>query len=152
MNSTMQTIQGIDWELLRKQKRHLLLLPYHTHTQGIIHFIDAIQDAAIADGIASEEEVFSYLPSLLEAMVETMKREILEDIEAELVPDHVASFSKLHDYVDANCYGGLCNDGAYGRMLDDHFDGVHQDFIDFINQAQCEVDEWLSTRREEKHG
>lgn len=152
MNNTMQTIHGIDWEMLREQKRHLLLLPYHIHTQGVIHLINAIQDAAVADGVAPEDVVFSHLPALRRELVETMKREILEDIEAGLMPDYVASFSKLHDYVDANCYGGLCNDEVYVWMLNDHFGGVHQDFIDFINQAQCEVDEWLSTRKESKHG
>jgi hypothetical protein len=34
------------------------------------------------------------------------KREILEDIECGLVPSGVASFSELHDFVDANWYGG----------------------------------------------
>jgi hypothetical protein len=38
------------------------------------------------------------------------KAEILEDIHAGIVPADIKCFGDLHDYVDANCYGGLCDD------------------------------------------
>lgn len=38
------------------------------------------------------------------------KREILEDIKKGIVPASVSEFSALHDYVDANEYGGLCEE------------------------------------------
>jgi hypothetical protein len=50
---------------------------------------------------------------LQQAIVRTIaasKTEILGDIADGLVPVTVASFSELHDYRDANCYGGLCDD------------------------------------------
>lgn len=43
------------------------------------------------------------------ASVERAKVEILTDIRDEAVPV-VESFSELHDYVDANEYGGLCDE------------------------------------------
>lgn len=39
--------------------------------------------------------------------VERAKVEILADIRAGIVPTTVTSFSDLHDYVDANEYGGM---------------------------------------------
>ena len=39
------------------------------------------------------------------------KREIAADVAAGTVPADVATFAALHDYVDANEYGGLCEDG-----------------------------------------
>ena len=57
-----QIIAGIDWELLRTQKAQLLAAVDVELTgfdpTGIVHLIDAIQDAAVADGIAGEEIVF----------------------------------------------------------------------------------------------
>ena len=41
--------------------------------------------------------------------VDRGKREILSDIIHSRVPSDVSSFGQLHDYVDANEYGGLCD-------------------------------------------
>lgn len=41
-----------------------------------------------------------------EQLAEKMKFEILTDMQAGIVPRSVGNFSELHDYVDANCYGG----------------------------------------------
>lgn len=56
--------------------------------------------------------------------IEQGKREILEDISTGRVPATVKDFSDLHDYVDANEYGGLCENGwlesdITGDMTDD---------------------------------
>lgn len=48
------------------------------------------------------------------------------------VPSSVASFSELHDYVDANEYGGLCEDWA-----------MEGDYIAFGNAVQDAVDAWI---------
>jgi hypothetical protein len=72
----------------------------------------------------------------IEIAVERSKCEILEDIAAGRVSADVASFSELHDYVDANEYGGLCDDDAYGD-----FD------LDFAVAVQDAVDAWLKTGR-----
>lgn len=45
-----------------------------------------------------------------EAFVAQVKREILADIAAGVVPASVSEFGELHEYTDANYYGGLCDD------------------------------------------
>lgn len=55
-----------DWPLLIKQKQHLHMLaalarknPEHQNLiDGVLNFIDAFQDAAIADGVVTAEDVF----------------------------------------------------------------------------------------------
>ena len=78
-------------------------------------------------------------------IAEMMKVEILADIEAGVVPPSVHNFSELHDYVDANCYGGaeslfeeLCNAGSEDET-------VHPftRLCEVINPAIAAVDEWL---------
>jgi hypothetical protein len=49
------------------------------------------------------------IPTINES-IERMKIEIIKDIEAGRVPASCPSFSSLHDYVDANYYGGFCDD------------------------------------------
>lgn len=71
--------------------------------------------------------------------VERSKREILDDIAKGVVPSDVASFSELHDYVDANEYGGLCEEGAT--------DGPVEEFIALGRIVQDEVDAWLKAGR-----
>ena len=56
--------QAIDHEQLRAQKMSLLAaldgLPYSVeHLQGLLHLVDAIQDAIVDDGLASIETVFA---------------------------------------------------------------------------------------------
>jgi hypothetical protein len=51
-----------DWELLRQQKNRLIAAAGFAlmgdWVQGLIHLIDHIQDSAVAQGVASESEVF----------------------------------------------------------------------------------------------
>jgi hypothetical protein len=81
-----------------------------------------------------------------------MKTEILADIRMELVPYYVSKFSELHDHVDANEYGGFCED-LYGDVLmslfgprDEH-EGMPEAYVDFMNHCQCEIDFWLRSGR-----
>ena len=62
----------------------------------------------------------------LRKTIERMKQEILDDIEAGRVPADCPSFSSLHDYVDANCYGGFCDDDEM-QILTDHFGGIDKE-------------------------
>lgn len=87
--------------------------------------------------------------------IEQAKREIMEDIASGRVPFTVSSFGRLHDYVDANCYGGLCEDGSGWDALfpgkyaeNGATDGpkhiaVQELFCDAVNQVQDAVDLWL---------
>jgi hypothetical protein len=71
----------------------------------------------------------------VEATVERGKREILADVRSSLVPVTVASFSELHDYVDANGYGGAFEDGAPDPC----------EFCDFWNEVQNRIDQWIKS-------
>jgi hypothetical protein len=67
----------------------------------------------------------------LRAIVERAKREVLAHVAAGIVPRTCASFSELHDYVDANGYGG-----AFERPFDNNE-------TDFWNAVQDAVDRWI---------
>ena len=74
---------------------------------------------------------------------------ILSDLESlvavGIVPKTVASFSELHDYIDANCLGGLCDDEVYEALVSqfggrDENEGAPQKAIDLINKYQNAID------------
>lgn len=67
----------------------------------------------------------------LHRVVERAKAEILADVASGTVPRTCASFSELHDYTDANGYGG-----AFGRPFDNNE-------TDFWNAVQTAVDGWI---------
>lgn len=80
-------------------------------------------------------------------LAEDMKKEILEDVRNGRVPVTVASFSQLHDYVDANCYGGT---EALLEEMDDaapDTDEGHRAALDKLcdlcNPAMDIVDAWI---------
>lgn len=50
-------------------------------------------------------------PSEIAAAVAFVKVEIRADQEAGIIPANVTTFSQLHDYVDANTYGGFSTPG-----------------------------------------
>jgi hypothetical protein len=56
------------------------------------------------------------------------KREVLADVAEGFVPAAVKTFSELHNYVDANCYGGACEVDA--PDVDDEIWNTLQDAID----------------------
>ena len=87
-------------------------------------------------------------PPTLDALVSIMKREILLDISDLRVPHNVASFSELHDYVDANCYGGFCEDGVHPWAWNPE-GGLTDAATDLINAASDIVDKWLANGRKE---
>ena len=67
----------------------------------------------------------------LHRVVERAKTEILADVASGTVPSTCASFSELHDYTDANGYGG-----AFERPFDNNE-------TDFWNAVQTAVDGWI---------
>ena len=76
-----------------------------------------------------------------------MKIGIANDIQIGLVPPTVKCFADLHNYVDANEYGGFCVDEYAGLLTElfgtDERGGMSQDNIDFINEAQGAIDTWM---------
>lgn len=84
----------------------------------------------------------------LDESIERMKHEIIDDVSAGQVPADCSSFSELHDYVDANCYGGFCEDELMQNLID-HFGGRDEDegmpdaFMAYLNDAQNAIDRWI---------
>jgi hypothetical protein len=83
--------------------------------------IDQIRNPRLPDFSADE----------LRRIVERAKAEILADVAAGTVPSTCASFSELHDYTDANGYGG-----AFERPF-------YNNETDFWNAVQDAVDAWI---------
>jgi hypothetical protein len=75
------------------------------------------------------------------------KREILADIMDRIVPATVKDFATLHDYVDANCYGGLCEDGWTEYANDEMTDECHA----AASRVQDELHQWLQQGRPTDH-
>lgn len=74
------------------------------------------------------------------------KAEILEDITTGRVPSSVSTFSELHDYVDANEYGGLCEDDLWPEEPDED-PSRGERMADLANEVQGAVDVWLRAGR-----
>ena len=82
--------------------------------------------------------------------VEEMKAEILALINAGAIPHSAQSFAELHDFIDANCLGGFCEDSYHNALVDafggrDENQGMPDGMIDFINACQNGIDDWLKT-------
>jgi hypothetical protein len=88
----------------------------------------------------------------LAALVARMKDQVVADMEAGRVPRRIASFGDLHDYRDANCYGGLGEERFHGALIE-HFGGcdacggMPDGMLAYINAAQTLVGEWLQDGR-----
>jgi hypothetical protein len=95
---------------------------------------------------------------IIEYAIERSKAEILEDIASGIVPSTVTSFSDLHDYVDANEYGGLCESDSWWMLSD----AVSDETLELINEGlqiihitqsnvvQDAIDTWLKERNPEQ--
>lgn len=74
---------------------------------------------------------------IIAATIEQTKQEIRDDIELGVVPADIAAFSDLHDHVDANTYGGVCDENGPWA------DAYDEDGIAAINEVQDAVDAWI---------
>ena len=93
-----------------------------------------LRSEASADGShrpVRNPRAHDYSADELHAVVERAKKEVLAHVAAGIVPRTCASFSELHDYVDANGYGG-----AFERPFDNSE-------TDFWNAVQDAVDRWI---------
>lgn len=74
-----------------------------------------------------------WTPERIQVAVERGKREIRADIARGRIPvDEVLTFADLHDYVDANEYAGLCDDGVDPETTP-------------INEIQNALSEWIQS-------
>lgn len=71
-----------------------------------------------------------------EEHIALIKREIIADVKAKIVPARVASFEELHKYVDADSYGdtlALFDSMSWNK------------FCDVMNPIRDAVDAWIKT-------
>lgn len=92
---------------------------------------------------------FVHIPSLEESIL-TMKQGILNDVLSGIVPEDVKSFSELHDFTDANCYGGFCEEGLASALIvhfggRDHNEGMPDGMIKYLNDAQNAIHDWIAS-------
>jgi hypothetical protein len=87
------------------------------------------------------------VPPLVDTVLR-MKVEIIHDIAEGRVPETIACWSDLDDHVDANEYGGFCEDELSDAMIE-HFGGrdenygMPQDMLDYIALAHEAVNAWM---------
>ena len=73
----------------------------------------------------------------VETAIERSKREIADDVFEGWVPVGVPDFSALHDYRDANGYGGFFEDDTV------FYRGIGEGFFEEANAVQDAVDAWI---------
>ena len=83
----------------------------------------------------------------LAQLAEAMKKEIIEDVQMGRVPADIKAFPQLHEYVDANCYGGTEAlleewDDAAPDTDEGHLAALYK-LCDLCNPAMDIVDRWI---------
>lgn len=70
------------------------------------------------------------------------QREITREVNTGLIPPTIRSFSQLHDYVDANGYGGAFDWPCLPS--EDRDDTYQQEFTRFWNEVQNRLNHWIT--------
>lgn len=84
-----------------------------------------------------------------EELAERIKTDIVALVKAGTIPETVANFAHLDDYVDANCLGGgeaifeAVTASAVGGTVDDHIAALNR-HADLVNPATEIVDLWIA--------
>lgn len=94
--------------------------------------------AAVLHLLNDEQEKF-----VAEA-IELGKRQIQQEIATGRIPPIITEFAKLHNYVDANEFGGLCEDGGeIHRLFPRVTDEDAEIFCQAANRVQDAINQWL---------
>ncbi|SPS02218.1 MULTISPECIES: hypothetical protein [Cupriavidus] len=98
---------------------------------------------ATATKLTAEQEVF------VANAIELGKAQIQQEIASGRIPPTVKTFSELHDFVDANEFGGLCADeGDLPRLFPRITESDAEAFCEAANQVQQALDTWLASGME----
>lgn len=94
------------------------------------------------------DELYPWRQVLLWSVIASMKLGIINDINAKILPPNIVDFRDLHNYVDANEYGGFCIEEFVEPLIQlfggrDEDEGMPQAMLDFMNEAQGVVDAWI---------
>ena len=77
----------------------------------------------------------------IETAIARGKAEIIADIAEGIVPTTVSTFSELHDFVDANEYGGLTEDAFIAA-----FHGGWPVVLAAVGKVQDSLNQWLADK------
>lgn len=103
-----------------------------------------VQLASHTAGIEAAKVVpHRFTEGVIRDAVEASKTQIRLDIDNDVVPATVATFSELHDYVDANEYGGLTEDWPWVGLSG----WLQEEYMDASEEVQNRVDAWLKAGR-----
>ena len=94
------------------------------------------------------DELYPWRATLLWSVIASMKLGIINDVQAGILPPVIKSFSDLHNYVDANEYGGFCIEEFAEPLIQlfggrDKDDGMPDAYLAFMNEAQGIIDAWI---------
>jgi hypothetical protein len=74
------------------------------------------------------------------------KRQIQREIATGRIPPTITDFAALHDFVDANEFGGLCeDDGEWNRLFPRNSPAEADTFCEAANRVQHGLGEWLAS-------
>ena len=73
-----------------------------------------------------------------QSTIERARCEIMADVLAGIVPYDVSGFADLHDYTDANAYGG-----AFELWCEDEGDLSVDEYCVFLGRVQNDLDSWI---------
>ncbi|MBF6989323.1 hypothetical protein [Cupriavidus sp. IK-TO18] len=94
----------------------------------------------INDAILSEEQ-----DGAVGRAIELGKRQIEQEIAEGRIPPTVTDFAKLHDFVDANEFGGLCEDDGEWNRLFPRTSAAEEDVLcEAANRVQAALSQWLT--------
>jgi hypothetical protein len=127
--------------------------PMHWEGDTVVALVDderaeftpqAMPDGTLAWGIGAGCWTWDRVAFIdKQAIIERMRREINEDITNGRVPATVKTFGDLDDHVDANCYGGFCeDDDEYSLTTLTRYLGKDAAF-NLTNECQDAVHKWL---------
>ncbi|MFS8979477.1 hypothetical protein PO002_34220 [Cupriavidus necator] len=86
---------------------------------------------------------------LVAASIELGMQQIQREIAAGRIPPTITEFSALHDYVDANEFGGLCDeDGQWRRLFPRETATDEELFCEAANRVQDALTKWLANSAE----
>lgn len=83
--------------------------------------------------------------ALLDTCFVRAQREILADLASGVLPADTDHFRDLHEVVDANAYGGLCDTSVTENFNDG-------ELVEFGNELQARIHEWLQSRNVHRGG
>ena len=121
----------------------------YMHATGNMAHVYGVDLPEVAlEKVPTRDELYPWRQVLLWSVIASMKLGIINDINAKILPPNIVDFRDLHNYVDANEYGGFCIEEFVEPLIQlfggrDEDEGMPQAMLDFMNEAQGVIDAWI---------